>query len=268
MGDVMLHDLQRNGFTVHRTARPLQDLARIQPATSNRVAEPLLQRQRHHAFILTLAHELQEPLSAMRSAIRTLRDEQGSPTTARAVEVIDRQAHHMDRLVEDLIESAQWADGKTLMRVQRVDVRTRIAEALSDVGKAASARDQQIVASDMPEPLWVDGDPARLRQVLSGLLDNAIKFSEPGGRIHLSAWRDGQQILARVSDTGRGLHPHEVAHIFELFSQVRPGQGRGLGIGLTVAWQIVALHKGRIDVRSDGLSCGSEFTVTLPAAAQ
>lgn len=170
--------------------------------------------------------------------------------------------------VEDLIESAQWAESKTLLRVQRVDVRTRIAEALSDIGKAASARDQQIVASDMPEPLWVDGDAARLRQVLSSLLDNAIKFSGPGGLIHLSAWRDAQHVLVRVSDTGRGLGPDEVAHIFELFSQVRPGKSRGLGTGLTAAWQIVALHSGRIDVRSDGPSCGSEFTVTLPSAAQ
>ncbi len=189
----MLHDLPRNGFVVHRTARPIQDLPRIQPAVSN-------------------------------PAVR-------------------------------------------LLRIQRVDVRTRIAEALSDAGNAATARAQQVVLSDMPEPLWVDGDPARLRQVLASLLDNAIKFTELGGRIHLSAWGDGQHVFVRVSDTGRGLHPDEVAHTVELLSQARPGQGRGLGIGMNVAREIVALHRGRIDVRTDGPSRGKEFTVTLPAAA-
>jgi len=166
-----------------------------------------------------------------------------------------------------LIEPAQPADGKRLLRMQRVDVRTRIAEALGDVDKAATARAQQIVASDMPEPLWVDGDAARLRLVLSSLLDNAIKLTELGGRVRLSAWRDGQDVVVRISDTGRGLSPDEVAHIVELLSSGQPGQDHGLGIGMNVAWEIVALHKGRIAVRSDGPSCGSEFTVTLPAAA-
>ena len=184
-----------------------------------------------------------------------------------AVSTLVVESPHRDRLVEGLIESAQWSEGKRLLRMQRIDVRTRIAEALGDVDKAATARAQQIVTSDMPEPLWVDGDAARLRLVLSSLLDNAIKLTEPGGRIRLSAWRDGADVLVRVSDTGRGLHPDEVADIVELLSRGRPAQGRGLGVGLNVAWEIVALHKGRIAVRSDGPSCGSEFTVTLPAAA-
>ena len=158
------------------------------------------------------------------------------------------------------------ADDKTLLRIQRIDIRTRVAEALSDVDKAASERSQQIVRSDMPEPLWVDGDAARLRQALANLLDNAVKLTEPGGRIHVGAWRDGHHILVRVTDTGRGLHPDEMTRMFELLSRARPREGHGLGIRLDVAWESVALHKGRIDVRSNGPSCGREFTVTLPSA--
>lgn len=182
--------------------------------------------------------------------------------------------HRMERPPQGVARAPAAVTGpvaagvKTLLRVQRVDVRTRIAEALSDVNKAACARAQQIVATDMPEPLWVDGDAARLRQALAHLFENAVKFTEPGGRIDLSAWRDGQHVFVRVSDTGRGLHPGEVANIFQLFSQARPGETHGPGIGLNVAWEIVALHRGRIDVRSGGPSRGSEFTVTLPSTAE
>ena len=262
----MIHDLPRMGFPLRRTPRPLQNQTRTQPPRSESVAEPGLQRQRHHAFILTLAHELRQPLSAMHGAVEILRDARRPETLAKAVEVIDRQAHHMSRLVEELVEAAQWARGTMLLRTLRVDMRARIAEALSDASGAISAREHQLVTSEMPEPLWVNADPARLRQVLSNLLDNATKFTEPGGRIHLSACRTGQEVIVRIRDTGRGLRPDELTSIFELFSRVRPGEGRGLGIGLNVAWEIVALHKGRIDVRSDGPSRGSEFTVTLPSA--
>jgi len=261
----MTYDMHRYGFLLRRAVQPPDYMARNRPATGD-IAELLLQRQRHHAFMLTLAHEMRQPLSALFSAIEILRDGQGSPSLEKAVAVIDRQAQRMNRLVEDLVESTQWVRGTTLLRTQRVDVRGRIAEALSAAAEAISARGHQVVTSDAAEPLWVDADPARLRQVLSNLLDNAIKFTEPGGRIGMTASRAGEDIIVRVTDTGRGLRPNELATIFELFSQVRPGEGRGLGIGLNVAWQIVTLHRGRIEVRSDGPSCGSEFTITLPAA--
>lgn len=164
-------------------------------------------------------------------------------------------------------ESAEWTRDTTLLRTQRVDLRARIAEVISDAAESISARGHQVLTSASPEPLWVDADPAGLGQALSNLLDNAIKFTEPGGQIELTARRVGREIAVRVRDTGRGLRPHELAHILELFSRVRPGDGRGLRIGLTAVWQIVSLHKGRIDVRSDGLTRGSEFTVTLPSAA-
>lgn len=183
-----------------------------------------------------------------------------------------RQGFLLRRAVRPLLDLARiqpavWARGTISLRTERIDLRARIAEVLSDAGEAISAREHQIVTPEMPEPLWIDADPVRLRQVLSNLLDNAIKFTEPGGRIDLSACRAGQDVIVRVRDSGRGLRPDELAHIFKLFSQVRPGERRRLGIGLTVAWEIVALHRGRIEVLSDGPSCGTEFIVTLPSAA-
>ena len=226
-----------------------------------------LQRERHLAFVSTLAHELRQPLSAMSSAARILREGTDPTALAAALDIIDRQARQLDQLVEDLVASAHWARGTTLLRTQRLDLRAEIGFAVSDASSALAARGiDMVTVPGPPEPLWVEGDTARLRQVLSNLLDNAIKYTEPGGQIRIAGWRDGQQIFVRVSDTGRGLLPHELEHIFELFSQVRPGEGRGLGIGLSVVSQIVALHRGRIDVRSAGPSCGSEFTVTLPSA--
>ena len=263
----MTHDLRRYGFPVPRVIQPRLSMAQLRTPVADGVAELILERRRHHAFILTLAHELRQPLSALFSAIEILHDARRSPTLANAVEVIDRQAHRMNRLVEDLIESARWVQGKTLLRTQRVDLRGRIAEAVADAAEMISARSHQIVTSESPEPLWVDADPARLGQVLSNLLDNAIKFTEPGGRIELTACRAGQEIVVRITDSGRGLRTDELAHIFNLFSQVRPREGGGLGIGLSVVWQMVALHRGRIEVRSDGPSRGTEFTITLPSAA-
>lgn len=263
---LMTYDLKRHGFVLERS-RPLTACMTLSRPAVAPDAALLLQRQRHLAFILTLAHELRQPLSALFGAIHLLQETTCPAPVARALEIIDRQANHMNRMVDDLIESARWSRGTTLLRLQRLDLRTRLDEALSDARQATASRQQLLVLSAMPEPLWVDADPARLRQVLSNLLDNAIKFTQPGGCIHLSADQCGREIVVRIKDSGRGMRPDEIAHIFDLFSQVRPIEGRGLGIGLNVAWEIVALHKGHIGVRSDGPSLGSEFTVTLPSAA-
>jgi signal transduction histidine kinase len=116
------------------------------------------------------------------------------------------------------------------------------------------------------EPLWIDGDPDRLRQVVSNLLDNALKFTDPGGRIQVTATRARGEVIVRVRDTGRGIDPREQPHIFDLFSQVLPASGPGLGIGLSVVRQIVASHHGRVECKSPGVGRGSEFVVALRAA--
>ena len=140
-----------------------------------------------------------------------------------------------------------------------------VREAVHDAGNAVAARGQSLVVSTPTQPLWIDGDPTRLQQVLSNLIGNAIKYSNSGGEILVCAEPSVSGVSLRVSDTGRGLEPDALRHIFDPFSQVRPAEETGLGIGLSVVKEIVERHQGRIEVRSDGAGRGTSFIITLPA---
>ena len=262
-----MSNIKRNpSFSLHHFPRPAVRTSVATPAVLLTVAGALLtqQRERHEAFVSTLAHELRQPLSSLLNAVEVLRVDRDPARSGRALEIIQRQAHHMNRLVEDVLAAARWARGTTVLQRQLVDVRQLVAETVSDVSAAVFARGHALDVSSAAEPLWVDADPVRLRQVLTNLLDNAIKVTEPGGRIGLAASRAGSDAVVVVSDTGRGFEPRDLTHIFDLFSQVRPGEGRGLGMGLSIVHEIVTLHKGRIEARSNGPARGSEFVVTLP----
>jgi signal transduction histidine kinase len=238
------------------------------PLELERTAERQLVQERgqHETFVSTLAHELRQPLSALTQAAEIIRLVSLSPVASRAAEIIQRQTRQMSRVVEDLFDAARWAKGKLALRLERVDVRQAVTAAAMDARAAIEARGHELVVSTARSPLWVDADPERLQQVLSNLLDNAIKCTEPRGRIHLIATRVNATVTVRVRDTGCGLEPQALAHIFDLFSQVRPEQGTGLGLGLSVVLEIVTLHRGRVEARSDGHGLGSEFIVTLPLA--
>ncbi len=261
----MRHTKSHPSFRVHHVTRPAIRQAAAAPSILLAPASALPQeRQRREDCVSTLAHELRQPLSTLLHAVEILRGGQDPIGSGHIVEIIQRQARQMSRLIDDVLDAARLARGTTVLQRERVDVRQLVAETVSDVTPAVSARGHAFDVSSTAEPLWVDADPVRLRQVLSNLLDNAIKFTEPGGRIGLTASRAGRHAVVVVSDSGRGFEPRELTHIFELFAQVRPGEGRGLGIGLSVAHEIVTLHKGRIEARSDGPARGSEFVVTLP----
>ena len=225
-----------------------------------------LQRWRQEAFVSTLAHELRQPLSVLAAAVEVVRLAPASEAASRATTTIQRQIGQMNLLVDDLMDAMRWACGKVTLRKQRIDVRTALRDAALDVTAAVAARRQELELAIASEPLWVDADLQRLQQVLSNLLANATKYTGPGGRILLAAERREATVTLRVSDTGRGLDRQSLAHIFDLFSQVRPAEGAGLGIGWSVAREIVALHHGRIEARSDGPGQGSQFIVTVPLA--
>ena len=261
----MINQLQRPVGPADREPDEHPDEA--PPAAINGVATRLQEeRHRHAAFVATLAHELRQPLSILSNATEALNGPPAARALGKTAEIMQRQIQHMSRLLTDAIESAQWARGTTLLRRERVDVRDVIAATQADVSGIAAARRHRLIVSPGQEALWVNGDPARLRQVLSNLFDNAIKFTEPGGVIRVTAGRNGRDVTIRVSDTGRGFRPGEATQIFELFSQLRPGEDRGLGIGLNVAASILAGHGGRIEARSAGPAHGTEFVVTLPLA--
>ncbi len=228
--------------------------------------ELLRERRRHEVFVSTLAHELRQPLAAVSQAVEVIRLVSLSPAATRAAEIIQRQTRQMSRVVEDLIDAARWANGKLVLRLERMDLRKAVTEAALDAAAAVALRGHELKVSIAPAPLWVQADPERLQQVLSNLLDNAVKYTEPRGRIDLTATRVDSTVVVSVSDNGRGLEPLARDHIFDLFAQVQPHEGAGLGLGLSVVLEIVTLHQGRIEVRSEGQGRGSEFIVTLPLA--
>lgn len=248
------------------TARHNLRLLSAQPAMT--VEERLdLENQRRETFVWTLAHEMRQPLATLMASVEVVRLGSDDPTTDRAVSIMKRQIAQMNRVVEDLLDAARWARGKVTLRKQRLDVRSVIDEAAQDVAAAVAERGHELVVTTPPEPLWANADPQRLHQVLSNLLRNAVKYTDPGGRISLSAHRAATGMKLCVSDTGRGIEPGDLSHIFEIFAQVRPSEAAGVGIGLSVVREIVTLHGGRIDARSDGPGRGSEFVVTLPFAS-
>jgi len=226
-----------------------------------------LHSPRQDVFVSTLAHELRQPLTVISTEIEVIRLDPASAAARVATTTIQRQIGQMSRMIEDLMDEMRWACGKLTLRTQRIDVRQVLRVAALDVASAIAARRQELVVTTASDALWVDADPQRLHQVLSNLLVNAIKCTAPRGRISLAAHLRDTTVTLSVSDTGRGIDRRALAHVFDLFSQLRPAEGAGLGIGLSVVREIVALHRGRIEARSEGPGRGSEFIVSLPLAA-
>jgi signal transduction histidine kinase len=227
---------------------------------------PLHDSRREDTFVATLAHELRQPLSAMLAAVEVVRAAPDLEAARRAVHVMRRQISQMNRLVEDLVDTARWASGKVTLHKCRLDLRDVLRDAAADVRNTVEGRGQELIVAIEPEPVWVDGDSQRLQQVVSNLLRNAVHHTQPGGQISMAIERLDSIVTLRVGDTGRGIDTTALPRVFDLFSQARPQEGIGLGIGLNVVREIVLLHGGSIEARSDGAWKGSEFIVRLPFA--
>jgi signal transduction histidine kinase len=217
------------------------------------------------AFLWTVAHELRQPLSALTIAIAVMEHDSPTGATAHATAIMRRQLQHMSRMVDDLLDAARLSSGKVSLIPQRIDIREVMTDAATDVATEASTRGQRLDIECGTAPLWVNADRQRLYQVFSNLLRNAIKFTGQGGRITFAADTHDSRITVRVLDTGCGIEWQALPRIFDLFTQAQPLDHGGLGIGLSVVKEIVGLHHGRIEARSDGPGKGSEFVITLPA---
>lgn len=256
---VALHAPSR--WPAYPSASTIEILSREGVALRRAEQALALERQKREAFVSTLAHELRQPLSALLMTVEMV-----GLAPERAAQMMKRQIGQMNRMVEDLIDSTRWARGKVTIKRQRLDVREMVQDAASDIRSAVVQLGLDLVVANASEPLWVEADPQRLQQVLSNLLLNATRYSDRGGRVTLAADRSAATVTLRVSDTGCGIEPGALGHIFDLFSQVQPFGAAGLGIGLSVVREIVTLHGGRIEARSQGPGQGSEFIVTLPLA--
>ena len=226
--------------------------------------------QRKTEFLALLAHELRNPLGPIRHAVKILRARTPQPEELNwATNIIDRQTEHMTRLVEDLLDVARITRGTIELRLERVDIATILKGAVEASSALVTKARHQLKVTLPSEPIIVDGDPTRLQQVVTNLLDNAAKYTDPGGRIALSAQREGDDAVIRVRDTGIGIAAGQLPHIFEMFTQggmpVERAQG-GLGVGLSLVDRLVKLHGGSVTAASAGPGAGSEFTIRLPAA--
>lgn len=228
--------------------------------------------RRKDEFLATLAHELRNPLAPIRNALQILKMPRvDAATVERSREMMERQVHHLVRLVDDLLDVSRVMRGKIELRRERVELATVVARAVETVQPLVDTQGHQLSLGISSESLLLDGDPVRLAQVVGNLLTNAAKYTEANGRIRLTAEREGNEAVLRIRDDGIGIAPNMLPRIFELFVQVdhasTKAQG-GLGIGLTLVKNLVQMHNGSVEARSAGLGQGSEFVVRLPIPVQ
>jgi PAS domain S-box-containing protein len=224
--------------------------------------------QRKDEFLAMLAHELRNPLAPIRNALQVMKiPGADAEMLAQARDMTERQVQHMVRLVDDLLDVSRIMRGMIQLRRESLDLASVISQAVETAQPMIDAQGQSLIVNAPPEALRLEADPTRLAQVIGNLLHNAAKFSERAGRIWLIAERNGNEAVIRIRDEGAGISGELLPHVFDLFVQgdrtLERSQG-GLGIGLTVVRKLVELHGGRVDVHSEGLGKGSEFTICLP----
>jgi PAS domain S-box-containing protein len=227
--------------------------------------------RRKDEFLAMLAHELRNPLAPISNAVRVLRLRGSDAGAVRvASDVLHRQVGQMARLVDDLLDVSRITRGKIELRKERVDVAGIVGQAVEAARPLCQSMRHELSVTLSPHPVVVNADPTRLAQVIGNLLNNACKFTEPGGRIRLAVERDGAQAVIRVRDSGVGIAPQRLRDVFDMFTQVDTSLERsrgGLGIGLTLVKRLVEMHEGTVEARSEGLGRGSEFVVRLPILA-
>jgi signal transduction histidine kinase/CheY-like chemotaxis protein len=226
--------------------------------------------RRRDEFLAMLGHELRNPLGSILNAVAVLRVRSPADPVAREVAgVIERQGRHMARLLDELLDTSRITQGKIDLRPEPLDLAGVLRDAVEGNRPVLEAR-RHALALELPaEPLGVVGDPTRLEQVFGNLLNNAAKYTDPGGHIRVCAGREGAEVVVRVRDDGLGIAPDVLPRVFDLFTQAAQSLDRtqgGLGVGLTLVRRLVEMHGGRVEAHSDGPGRGSEFVVRLPAA--
>ncbi len=235
---------------------------------SLRAAEQAANRTKDE-FLAMLGHELRNPLAPILTALQlmTLRGDTGAE---RERMVIDRQVRHLVRLVDDLLDVSRIARGRIDLRRQRVEISDVVGAALEGASPLLEER-QHHVEVDVPRGLFVHADLTRMTQVVGNIITNAAKYTEPRGRITITARQISDHVEVTVRDTGVGISPDLLPYVFDMFTQDRQTLDRshgGLGLGLTIARSLITLHDGTIEARSEGPGKGSEFVLTLPLLSE
>jgi signal transduction histidine kinase len=232
-----------------------------------RMRELETEGQRINEFIAMLAHELRNPLAPIGNAVGILERVATTPQIEWCAQLIGRQAGHLARLVDDLLDVSRVTSGKIQLRKEPIVLNELVAAAAESLSSVIAGYGHTLDVTLPDEPISIDGDPTRLTQIVVNLLNNAAKYTPDNGRIVLSLERHGMLAKIRVVDNGIGMSPHLLDTAFDLFVQgdraLDRAQG-GLGIGLSLVKRIAMLHGGTVSARSAGAGHGSEFTVVLP----
>jgi PAS domain S-box-containing protein len=221
-------------------------------------------------FLSTLSHELRNPLAPLVNALQLIR--MAGPESEALhypIKLIERQVEFIRRLVDDLLDITRISAGKMQLTARPLDLREVLARAVENVDSTIAERRHELTVNILPASMPLRGDPDRLLQVFVNLLGNAAKYTPEGGALQLQGMVEGEEAVVRIKDNGVGISEDMQPRIFDLFTQAENALSRsqdGLGIGLSVVKQLVALHGGSIQVRSEGTGKGSEFVVRLPLA--
>ncbi len=217
-------------------------------------------------FLAMLGHELRNPLAPILTALQ-LMNLRGTEETERERTLIERQVKHLVRLVDDLLDVSRVTRGKVELKREKVELATVVEKAIEQASPLIEQREHTLTVDVPRQGLHLDADPTRLAQVFSNLLTNAAKYTEPGGRISVTAVQEGGEAVIRVRDNGTGIAPETLPQVFDPFVQESQALDRsqgGLGLGLAIVRSMVTIHGGRVEVHSEGRGRGSEFTVRLP----
>lgn len=241
--------------------------------TERKRAEDLLREtdRRKDEFLATLSHELRNPLAPIRNALEVLHLATDDATRQQAYAIMERQLQQLVRLTDDLLDVSRITRNRIDLRRDRIDLRTAIQSAIETTQPLIDAAEHRLTCKLPDEPLWVEADLTRLAQAFSNLLNNAVKYTDRGGRITIRAVADRDTAVVLVRDSGVGISPEALPRIFDMFMQLDASLERaegGLGIGLTLARRLIELHGGTIEAASPGAGRGSTFVVRLPLNAR
>jgi signal transduction histidine kinase len=254
------------GSVVRDLTRPSWPLrqARLQ------VEELALANRCKDEFLAMLSHELRSPLASIHYAVSLMGKQMGeAPAQQRMQALIERQLHRMTLLVDELLDVSRITSGRLHLQRERLDLRDIMRNAIETLESNINGRNHRLSTEFADMPVWMEGDPCRLEQVFVNLLANASRYTAAGGELAVSVLTHEGQAVARVRDSGIGIAPEALPHIFDLFKQAHEGDPRsrdGLGVGLAVVRNLIELHGGSVTAASGGSGHGSEFTIRLPMA--
>jgi PAS domain S-box-containing protein len=261
--------LEGEAKVIQCNIRDITERRRLERQVQAQAADLADSNRRKDEFLAILSHELRNPLGSILNGVQIFRLRKGGdPVQEKAQAIVERQVGRLIVLVDDLLEATRISTGAVVLRLERCEAGELIRRAIDGTLHAIAGQGHELSVSIPPGSIWLEADPGRIEQVATNLLVNAVKYTDPGGRIGVSVLREGGEMVLRVRDSGIGISPELLPRVFELFTQadrsLMRSQG-GLGIGLTIVERLVKMHGGAVEAHSRGLGLGSEFVVRLPA---